>query len=223
MPVNDDSDFLLLSGIEHFYYCRRQWALIHVEQQWQENVLTQEGHYLHERVHDADFTEKRGSVLLSRGMPVRSESLRVTGACDMVEMYKAPDGVPIQGREGRWRLYPVEYKRGKADASGAAAMQLCAEAMCLEEMFVTEIAEGAIFSASEHRRTIVEFTPELRSRVSAALDEMHRYFSSGYTPKVKAKAGCKSCSMREICQPELLSGGSAKEYVNIRLKEEGLG
>ncbi|MDD2649305.1 MAG: CRISPR-associated protein Cas4 [Eubacteriales bacterium] len=219
--MNDDGDFLLLSGIEHFAFCRRQWALIHVEQQWQENFLTQEGHYLHERVHDAGFTEKRGSVLLSRGMPVRSESLRVTGSCDMVEMDASENGVPIQGREGRWRLYPVEYKRGKPDLAGGAAMQLCAEAMCLEEMFVTDIPEGAVYCASEHRRIVIELTPELRDKVRSALEEMHNYFSRGYTPKCKMKSACKSCSMLDICRPDFQSAGSAKMYMERLIREEG--
>lgn len=218
--MNDDGDFLLLSGIEHFIYCRRQWALIHVERQWQENSLTLEGNYLHERVHDADFTEKRGSVLLSRGMPVRSAELRVTGSCDMVEMTEDPSGVPIQGREGRWRLYPVEYKRGRADKGGSAAMQLCAQAMCLEEMFVTYIPEGAVYSAAEHRRHTVAFTSDMRDKVRATVSEMRQYFDRGYTPKSKKKPGCKSCSLREICQVDLLHGGSALDYFKHMLAEE---
>ncbi len=210
----------MLSGIQHFAFCRRQWALIHIEQQWRENHLTYEGHHLHERVHDAEFTEKRGSVLLSRGMPVRSEALRVTGVCDMVEMTQDENGVPIQGREGRWRLYPVEYKRGMLERTQAAEMQLCAQAMCLEEMFVTDIPEGAVYSAAEHKRHAVEFTPELREKVRAALEEMNKYLERGYTPKVRKKKGCDSCSMREACQIDMLSGGSARGYVKRMLAEE---
>ena len=127
--VNNDSDFLMISGLEHFAFCRRQWALIHVEQLWRENVLTLEGAYMHERVHDAGFTELRGSTLLSRAMPVRSETMRVTGECDMVELHSDPAGVPIRGRDGLWRLYPVEYKRGRPNDRGAEQLQLCAQAM----------------------------------------------------------------------------------------------
>ena len=137
--ANDDSDFLMISGLKHFQFCRRRWALVHIEQLWEENALTLEGHYMHERVHDDGFTEARGAVLLSRGMPVRSQELKITGICDMVELYKDDGGVPIQGRAGKWRLYPVEYKLGQPDAQGADALQLCAQAMCLEEMFVTDI------------------------------------------------------------------------------------
>ena len=217
--MNDDGDFLLLSGLSHFCYCRRRWALIHIEQQWAENSLTQEGHYLHERVHDADFTEKRGSILLSRGMPVRSERLRITGSCDMVEMTQDASGVPIQGREGRWRLYPVEYKRGRIDPSGSAVWQLCAEALCLEEMFVTEIPEGAIYSAEQHRRHCVALTDELRKSVVDALETMHKLYARGETPKGKLSKACKSCSMLDICQPSLGQNRSVREYMSRMLAE----
>jgi len=93
--ANDDSDFLMISGLKHFQFCCRRWALVHIEPLWEENVLTLEGHYMHERVHDDSFTEDRGTVLLSRGMPVRSQELMITGVCDMVELYKDEDGVPI--------------------------------------------------------------------------------------------------------------------------------
>lgn len=218
--MNDDADYLLLSGIQHFCFCRRQWALIHIEQQWAENELTKEGRWLHERVHDADFTERRGAVLLSRGMPVRSEALGITGQCDMVEMTADPAGVPILGREGRWRLYPVEYKHGKASPESADAMQLCAQAMCLEEMFVTDIPEGALYSAEQHRRHQVIFTDEIRQNVRAAVKEMHQFFDRGFTPKARAKAACKRCSLRENCQPDLPKGGSARAYVARMLEEE---
>ena len=151
----NDADFLMLSGLKHFRFCRRRWALVHLEQQWSENVLTLEGHYMHERVHDDNFTELRGSVLLSRGMPIRSETLKITGECDMVELHRDENGVSIQGREGKWRIYPVEYKHGRPDERGADELQLCAQAMCLEEMFVTDIPEGAIYyGKTRHRMTV---------------------------------------------------------------------
>jgi len=218
--VNDDSDFLMLSGLKHFRFCRRRWALVHIEQQWEENALTLDGHYMHELVHDENFTEKRGSVLLSRGMPVRSEALRITGACDMVELTQSDAGVPIQGREGRWLVYPVEYKRGRPDPTGADEWQLCAQALCLEEMFVTDISEGAIYYGEVRRRQRVELTPALRAEVRDAIAEMHRLFERGYTPKVSPKKACSGCSLREICRPDLLTASSASEYVARVLAEE---
>lgn len=210
----------MLSGLTHFRFCRRRWALVHIEQQWAENALTLEGEYLHERVHDEAFTEKRGAVLLSRGMPVRSETLRITGNCDLVELTQSDDGIPIQGRSGRWRVVPVEYKRGRPDPGGAEIWQLCAQAMCLEEMFVTDIPEGAIYYGALRGRHAVTLTAELRAEVRGAVEEMHRLFVRGHTPKVRPKKACKSCSLREICAPDLLSAASAKAYVEKILEEE---
>ncbi len=210
---------LMISGLKHFAFCRRRWALVHIEQLWSENALTLEGHYLHERVHDPNFTQLRGSVLLSRAMPVRSETLHVTGECDMVELHRDPDGVPIHGREGRWRLYPVEYKHGKPDSRGADELQLCAQAMCLEEMFVTDIPEGAIYYAELRRRDRVALTPELRQQVRSSLEEMHALFARGRTPRAKVTRACKSCSMADLCQPGLSGHGSAAEYVRRALED----
>lgn len=210
----------MLSGLNHFMFCRRRWALVHIEQLWNENEYTLDGHYMHERVHDASFTESRGSVLLSRGMPVRSTLLNITGVCDMVELHKDPLGVSIQGREGTWRLYPIEYKRGKPNERGADEMQLCAQAMCLEEMFVTEIPEGAVFYGESHRRLPVVFTEELRQKVRASLEEMHQLFERGHTPRAKMTRACKNCSLVELCQPGLSKQMSASEYVRRMLEEE---
>ena len=217
---SNEQAFLMLSGLKHFAFCRRRWALVHIEQLWEENVLTLDGHYMHERVHDAGFTESRGSVLLSRAMPIRSQTLRITGECDMVELHRDPSGVPIQGREGTWRLYPVEYKRGKPDERGADEMQLCAQALCLEEMFVTDIPEGAVYYGQTRRRKKVAFSEELRQQVRAALEEMHQYFARGTTPRAKMTRACKSCSMVELCQPGLSKHLSASEYVRRALEEE---
>lgn len=218
--ANDDSDFLMLSGLKHFQFCRRRWALVHVEQLWEENTLTLEGHYIHERVHDDSFTEARGSVLLSRGMPVRSQALKITGVCDMVELYKDESGVPIQGRGGRWRLYPVEYKHGQPDAQGADALQLCAQAMCLEEMFVTDIPEGALYYGKTKRRQRIPLTEELRQKVRDSAAEMHRLMERGYTPRAKMGKACKSCSLAGLCQPKLGKQVSASEYIRRAFHEE---
>ncbi len=216
----NDADFLMLSGLKHFRFCRRRWALVHLEQQWQENALTLEGHYMHERVHDDNFTELRGSVLLSRGMPVRSEMLKITGECDMVELHKSENGVPIQGREGLWQVYPVEYKHGEPDERGADELQLCAQAMCLEEMLVTEIPEGAIYYGKTRHRMKVALTEDLRKQTKDALAEMHRLFAQGYTPKAKWTRACKNCSLVEICLPKLNKRMRASEYVKHMLAEE---
>lgn len=207
----------MLSGLKHFRFCRRRWALVHLEQQWSENVLTLEGHYMHERVHDDNFTELRGSVLLSRGMPIRSETLKITGECDMVELHRDENGVSIQGREGKWRIYPVEYKHGRPDERGADELQLCAQAMCLEEMFHTTIPEGAIFYTSSHRRLSVELTEALRQKVCKTA-EILRSIRDGYLiPKAEYSAKCKKCSLSDICMPKVQS--SAKHYCEQMRRE----
>lgn len=214
-------DYLLLSGISHFRFCKRQWALIHIEQQWEENALTAEGHIMHERVHDSGFTEKRGRIILSRGMPVRSDRLKINGVCDMVELICDDEtGVPIFGREGLYRINPVEYKHGNDRYDESAAFQLCAQVLCLEEMFVTDIPTADIYYGRLHARKTYEMTPELRKDVEEALAEMNSYMARGYTPKVKPKKECKSCSMYEICRPDLTKCGSAKEYVKEVLSDE---
>lgn len=130
--VNDGD--LLISGLQHFSFCRRQWALIHIEMQWDDNYLTVDGSLRHEKADDPEFTEKRGGLIVSRAMPVRSDRYGIVGKCDVVEFRADPSGVPIVGREGLWLPTPVEYKRGRSKVIDADRLQLCAEAICLEEM-----------------------------------------------------------------------------------------
>ena len=141
-------DWLPLSGIQHFCFCRRQWALIHLEQQWAENRRTVEGQLDHARCHDADQTERRGGLLITRGMQVVSRRLGLSGNCDVVEFRADPEGIPLQNAEGLWKPMPVEYKHGRAKADDADRLQLCAQAMALEEMLVCIIPEGALFYAA---------------------------------------------------------------------------
>ena len=210
----------MISGLEHFAFCRRRWALIHVEQLWHENVLTLEGAYMHERVHDAGFTELRGSTLLSRAMPVRSEIMRVTGECDMVELHSDPAGVPIRGRDGLWRLYPVEYKRGRPNDRGAEQLQLCAQAMCLEEMLDCTITQGALYYGEIKHRVNIQITEGIKQNVKDMFDEMHQYYERGYTPKAKKKKACYVCSLKDLCLPELEKTGNVETYMNNILAEE---
>lgn len=129
-----EEDLLQLSGLQHFAFCRRQWALIQIEQQWQENLRTVEGELFHRRAHDEQQRELRGNTLILPGLPVFSRTLGVSGKCDVVEFHADPGGVPLQGEEGLWLPFPVEYKRGAPKAHDADRLQLCAQAMCLEEM-----------------------------------------------------------------------------------------
>lgn len=126
-----EEDFLQLSGIQHFAFCRRQWALIHIEGQWAENLRTVEGDLLHKRAHDETQRERRNNTLILRDLPVFSSALGVSGKCDVVEFHLDSAGVPLRGEEGLWQPYPVEYKRGKPKEHQADELQLCCQAMCL--------------------------------------------------------------------------------------------
>ena len=179
-------DWLPLSGIQHFCFCRRQWALIHLEQQWAENRRTVEGQLDHARCHDADQTERRGGLLITRGMQVVSRRLGLSGNCDVVEFRADPEGIPLQSTEGLWKPMPVEYKHGRAKADDADRLQLCAQAMALEEMLVCSIPEGALFYEETRRREVLPLTEELRQATQKMADEMHAYFARGYTPDRKS-------------------------------------
>lgn len=219
--IYPEEDFLQLSGLQHFAFCRRQWALIHIEQQWAENLWTVSGNILHEKAHDRDSRELRGDMLITRGMQIHSPTLGISGACDVVEFYRRPDGIPLPGRDGTWQPYPVEYKRGSPKITDADRLQLCAQGMCLEEMLCCEISEGALFYGETRRRELVAFTPELRAQVCAYLEEMHALYRRKYTPRVKPGKGCNACSLRELCLPKLYRKKSVKEYLTDRAEEEG--
>ncbi|HMN00646.1 MAG TPA: CRISPR-associated protein Cas4 [Anaerolineales bacterium] len=196
-------DLLPLSGIQHFLFCRRQWALIHVEQQWKENALTAEGRIMHKRVDDPFFTETRNGVVTARSVPVASYRLGLSGVCDVVEFTASPDGVRLPNRDGLYLAAPVEYKRGKEKHDHSDETQLCAQALCLEEMLSVTIPKGYLYYGEIRRRVEIELTAELRRLVKEMSDEMHNYFSRGYTPKVKTSKACRSCSLADICLPKL--------------------
>lgn len=214
-----EEDYLPLSGIQHFAFCRRQWALIHIENQWAENERTVDGIIMHEKAHSGD-AESRGDVVIMRALRVFSATLGVSGECDVVEFHRNADGISLNGHDGLWQPYPVEYKRGKPKEHNADEMQLCAQAMCLEEMLCCTIPCGALFYGEPRRRTEVEFTPELRRAVEDSLNEMHDYYKRGYTPKAKPRKGCSACSLKEICLPKMAQRKSVAAYVEGALNEE---
>ena len=188
-------DYLLMSGIQHFSFCRRQWALIHLEQQWSENQRTAEGRLQHTRCHDVTLTEKRGDLLIARGMRVVSHRLKLTGDCD------------------------VEYKHGRSKVNDADRLQLCAQAMALEEMLVCEVPEGEIFYEETRQREHVSLTPELRSTAQTMADEMNRLFARGYTPKSKPGKHCNACSLKELCLPALYQQADPAAYLREHIEE----
>lgn len=213
----EEDDYLMLSGLQHFAYCRRQWALIHIEQQWAENERTIDGQLFHKRAHDCGFTEKRGDLIITRGLSVKSATLGISGICDIVEFHKSEQGVTLFSFEGLWQPYPVEYKSGEPKTDNVDELQLCAQAMCLEEMLLCDIPNGSLFYGQNRRRTYVEFTDKLRTQVKNMLSEMHDLWKKGYTPKVKAKKGCNACSLKEICLPRLTKTKLVSSYIEESL------
>ena len=215
-----EDEYLQLSGLQHFSFCRRQWALIHIEQQWQDNLRTVEGNILHERAHNETIRERGRGKITIRGLHISSTTLGISGACDVVEFTSSESGARLSGEDGFWKPYPVEYKRGSSKANDADRLQLCAQAMCLEEMLGCPIPEGALYYGATRRRERVALDNALRERVSQMLSEMHELYKRGYTPKVKTGKHCNACSLKEICLPVLCRSNSARIYIRERIKEE---
>lgn len=201
-----EDDLLSLSGLQHLMFCERQWALIHVEQQWEENRLTQEGRVLHDRAHEGG-TETRPDVVIARGLRVRSLRLGLAGEMDVCEFRKAREddrrAIRLPGRDGWWFPFPVEYKRGQPKKNRCDEVQLCAQALCLEEMYGAYIGSGALFYGQNRRRTSVAFSPALRGQTAWLAERMHKLFDSGITPAAVLEPKCANCSLQFRCMPGL--------------------
>lgn len=219
MTECDEEEYLMLSGIQHFQFCKRQWALIHIEQQWEENVKTVEGQYLHQKADTPFIREKRGNKLIVRAMPIQSRELKITGICDVVEFIKDANGVEIHGFEGKYMAYPVEYKRGKPKVSDIDVLQLAAQAMCLEEMLLCEINLGYLFYNEIKHRIEVPITEMERNKVKQIVKEMYDYYKRRHTPKVKTGTYCANCSLQNICLPTLMNKKSVKSYIDGKIRE----
>ena len=217
----NEEDFLQLSGIQHFAFCRRQWALAYIELQWQENVRTVEGKLLHEKAHNPSVKEKRGDLIIERAMPIHSRELGISGECDVVEFHRSDTGIPLVGRERLYRVVPVEYKRGSPKKSDVDALQLAAQAFCLEEMLCCEIPCGYIYYGETRHREEIAIDDVLRKKVQDMFLEMHKYYERRYTPKVKRTRSCNACSLKDVCVPALNKDISVADYIGRRIKEKG--
>lgn len=187
-----EDDLLPLSALQHLLFCERQCALIHVEQLWADNRLTVEGSHLHRRVDEAPG-ETRGDVRVERGIGLRSLRLGLIGKADVVEFHRTPGGE---------NPFPVEYKRGRPKSDRSDEVQLCAQALCLEEMLGTAVNAGALFYGTTRRRTDVDFDATLRARTEAAARRLHELVSTGTTPRARREPKCDGCSMLELCMPD---------------------
>jgi CRISPR-associated exonuclease Cas4 len=190
MDLDED---LPISGLQHLAFCPRQWALIHLEQAWAENRLTAEGRLLHERA-DLPGQARRGALRTVRGLSLRSRRLRLTGRADVVEFRPEP--------------FPVEYKRGKRKPTDCDTVQLCAQALCLEEMLAVAVPAGAIFYGEPRRRIDVEFTLDLRMRTEQLTATMHRIYAGRETPPAQPGKHCQSCSLQHVCLPNVTAQSS---------------
>jgi len=201
-----DDDFLPLSGIQHMAFCERQWALIHIEQFWAENVRTIEGRHLHDRTDDPFEDETRKNVRTARSVPLVSRRLGLRGMADVVEFYRSEECVEgqtcrLENRDGWWRPVPVEYKRGRPKPDDRDAVQLCAQAMALEEMMRVSIGAGFLFYGQIRRREPVVLDETLRRHTRELAFRMHQLAREGKTPKAQKGKRCSLCSLAEECQP----------------------
>lgn len=228
-----EKDLLPLSALQHLVFCERQCALIHIEQLWRDNPLTLEGSRMHHRTdEDAPRREVRGDLVIVRALPLRSFRLGLTGRADVVEYHRIGKssspagedhaGVGLRGLPGRWRPFPVEYKRGKPKADHCDEIQLCAQAMCLEEMLSTEVPEGALFYGAVQRRHDVVLDEPLRSETVEAAERVRALIDARRTPTVKHQPKCRRCSLLEICLPGVTGKRrSARAYLAEALARAG--
>lgn len=203
-----EDNLLQLSSLQHLVFCKRQCALIHIEQLWVENVLTAEGKIMHNKVDTAN-RESRGNIRIEYGVPMRSLRLGLIGKADVVEFHKKDDN---------WIPFPVEYKHGKPKIDNCDKVQLCAQAMCLEEMMNVEIPEGALFYGQTRHREDVQFDAGLRKETEEAAKQLHELIEAGITPKADYSARCEKCSLLEQCLPKVSK--KASSYLAKVIAEE---
>lgn len=220
MTLYDTDNFLALSGIQHFAFCPRQWALIHIEQQWQDNLLTVQGIQLHERVDNPFFFESRGDLLIARSVPLSSRTLGLFGVSDIIEFHATKKvGISLTEHPGQWYPVPIEYKRGKPKKDDIDAVQLCAQALCLEDMLKISINYGYIFYGETKHRTKVTFEPILREHVKELTEQMHHLFELSITPPaIYTRQKCSKCSLADVCLPSI-SKSKASLYMKNTLKK----
>ena len=213
-----EDDLLQLAGLQHLVFCERQWGLIHIECLWNENSLTVEGQHLHKKVHDDDTTGENGARI-ARGVRLRSLQLGLSGIADVVEFHPSDDGVRLPKKRGLWQPFPVEYKRGRPKRDRCDEVQLCAQALCLEEMLEVQIPAGALFYGSTRRRYDVEFSEDLRSETTSLAERMHMLFDNAETPSASFSRKCRKCSLLPVCIPETTgTPRSAVEYLETELR-----
>lgn len=201
-------DYVLISALQHYQFCPRQCALIHLEQLWEDNYLTVQGEILHDKV-DSGVNELRGEVFTTRSLRLGSEKYRLTGVADVVEFHKSSEGASQKGKQGKWLPCPVEYKRGASKLNNCDRIQLCAQALCLEEMLGLSIPKAALWYNRTKMREWVELSNELREETVSIINAVHLMFEIKRTPKAIYEKKCHSCSLLSICGPQLLNDSTS--------------
>ncbi len=222
MEYSED-DMLMLSGIQHYAFCPRQWALIHIDQQWNENKLTAEGQIMHQHVDDPFYRQKVGDYICLRSVNLASKELGLYGISDVIELHPAENclnAISHPKYPGYWIPYPIEYKHGKPKNNEIDQVQLAAQAICLEELYGIHIMEGAIFYGETRHRLNVLFSDDLRATVRSYAEGMHKLFSEGKIPSASLQPYCKNCSLKDICMPATTSPKSVTTYLNNNLYAE---
>lgn len=216
-----ESDLRPLSALQHLAFCERQCCLIHIEQVWSENRLTAEGRILHEHVHKQE-SESRGDLYIVRGLKLRSLELGLSGVADVVEFHRVErGGIELLGKRGVWRPFPVEYKRGKPKADRCDEIQLCAQALCLEEMLGAVIYAGALYYGSQRRRMDVAIDEQLRKTVRETVAKLHNLLATGITPKPVNDKRCRNCSLVDLCIPAAgKRRGDVAAYIEAGIADE---
>jgi len=217
--IYSEDDLIPVSALADFTFCERRAALHFIERVWEDNLFTAEGTILHEKVDEDSNTEVRGNIRIARSIPLRSLILGLTGKADVVEFHKTETGgIKLEGVSGLWLPFPVEYKRGHLRHEHSFDVQLCAYALCLEEMLKVQVTEGALFYGKTKRRLGVYFDEALRQKTEATTRRLHELIESGVTPPPEYSAKCKKCSLLELCLPKV--SRKASKYL-LTVVEEG--
>ena len=220
----NEDEMLMLSGIQHYMFCPRQWALIHIEKQWDDNRFTAEGKILHENVDNPFYRQKNGRIVTLRSVHIASASLGLYGMTDALELTPADnaesDTIEHPDYPGRWRILPVEYKRGTVKRNEVDEVQLAAQCICLEEMYGVNIRQGALFYWKDRHQDLVSIDAHLRTLTAELASQMHGIFASGKTPAIEKRPHCKNCSLKDLCMVELSGCGSAEKYLTSSLYAE---
>lgn len=220
MKYNED-EYLMLSGIQHYYFCKRQWSLIHVEQQWEDNKWTAEGQLVHKNTDNPYLKESRGNRFISRAIPISSPSLGLAGILDVVEFVQRKQGITIPGKSGLWWPEIIEFKRGKEKKDNRDIVQLAAQVICLEEKFNITIDYAFLYYKQNNKKLKVYISNEIRSEVKLISDIMHESFKNKVTLPAETYKNCKECSLYDICMPRLTKKPtSISNYMNNHLDED---